>query len=69
VTLVIENVSGKEYPMDDIFKTTDLTDIITPDDPEILSADSVMVCRVIYCPNMNTPAEKYIVVLDRLIEW
>lgn len=69
VTMVIENVSGNEYPMDDIFKTTDSTGIITPDDPAILPADSVMVCRVIYCPNMNTPYEKYIVVLDRLIGW
>lgn len=69
VTMVIENIGGNEYPMDDIFKTTDSTGIITPDDPAILPADSVMVCRVIYCPNMNTPSEKYIVVLDRLIEW
>lgn len=69
ITMVIENVSGREYPMDYIFWTNDSTGIITPDDPAILPADSVMVCRVIYCPNMNTPYEKYIVVLDRLIGW
>ena len=69
VTMVIENVSGNECSMDDIFKTTDSTGIITPDDPAILPSEFVMVCRVIYCPNMNTPYEKYIVVLDRLIEW
>lgn len=68
VTLVVENVSGNEASMNDVFKTTDSAGIITPD-LEVLPADSVMVCRVIYCPNMNTPHEKYIVVLDRLIEW
>lgn len=68
VTLVIENVSGNEKRMYDVFKTTDPFGIITPD-LEVLPPDSVMVCRVIYCPNMNTPSEKYIVVLDRIIEW
>lgn len=68
VTMVIENVSGNEASMSDVFKTTDSAGIITPE-LEVLPPDSVMVCRVIYCPNMNTPYEKYIVVLDRLIEW
>lgn len=68
VTLVIENVSGNEYSMDDIFSTTDSTDIITPE-LEVLPPDSVMVCRVIYCPEIKVPSEKYIVVMDRLIEW
>lgn len=68
VTLVVENVSGNDESMSDVFSTTDSAGIITPD-LEVLPPDSVMVCRVIYCPNMNTPSEKYIVVLDRLIEW
>lgn len=68
VTLVVENVSGNEARMTDVFSTTDSAGIITPD-LEVLPSEFVMVCRVIYCPNMNTPSEKYIIVLDRLIEW
>lgn len=69
VTLVVENVSGNETTMENIFKTTDSTGIIIPDDHQRLPSEFVMVCRVIYCKNMNTPYEKYIVILDRLIEW
>lgn len=67
-TVVIENTRGEEISIDQVFQTSNDTEILMPE-LEIFPADAMMVCRIIYCPEIKVPSEKYIVVMDRLIEW
>lgn len=67
-TVVIENTRGEEISIDQVFQTSNDTEVLMPE-LEIFPADAMMVCRIIYCPEIKVPSEKYIVVMDRLIEW